>query len=196
VPDVVGMAAENADEILSARRLRFVVKGRRTHPSAAAGNVIEQTPFAQSRVQAGDEVAVVLSTGPDRLKVPDVIGQTLEDAQRALDAAGLRAGSVMEVDAGEAGKVTAVSPQPGSDIERGASVSLAVGRSLVAVPRLRGEHIRDARARIEKAGLVVGDISEIYDARKKGNRVLSQDPEAGTAVPLGAKINVVINQGD
>jgi serine/threonine-protein kinase len=196
VPDVVGMTAENADELLSARKLRFVVKGRQTHPTAAAGSVIEQAPFAQSRVQAGAEVAVVLSTGPDRLKVPDVIGQSLEDAQRALDAAGLRAGSVMEVETGEPGKVTAVSPQPGTDIERGASVSLAVARPTVAVPRLSGEHVRDARQRIEKAGLVVGDVSEIYDARKKGDRVLSQDPEAGTAVPLGSRVNVVVNQGD
>jgi beta-lactam-binding protein with PASTA domain len=196
VPDVVGMAAENADEILSARKLRFVVKGRQTHPTAAAGSVIEQSPFAQSRVQPGDEVSVVLSTGPDRLKVPDVIGQSLEDAQRALDAAGLHAGSVMEVDSGDPGKVTAVSPPPGSEIERGASVSLAVARPKVAVPRVGGEHVRAARERIKKAGLVVGDVSEIYDSRKKGNVVLSQEPEAGTAVPLGARINLVINQGD
>jgi eukaryotic-like serine/threonine-protein kinase len=196
VPDVVGMAAENADELLSARKLRFVVKGRQTHPSAEAGNVIEQSPLAQSRVEAGAEVAVVLSTGPDRLKVPDVIGQSLEDAQRALDAAGLRAGSVMEVDAGEPGKVTAVSPQPGTDIERGASVSLAVARPKVVVPRLRGEHVRNARERIEKAGLVVGDVRETYDSRQRGNRVLSQEPGAGTAVPLGSKVDFVVNQGD
>jgi serine/threonine-protein kinase len=196
VPDVVGMAADNADELLSARKLRFVVKGRQTHASAPAGSVIEQNPLAQSRIEPGDEVAVVLSTGPERLKVPDVVGKSLEEAQHALEALGLHAGSVLEVDAGEPGKVTAVSPQPGTEIERGASVSLAVARPKVAVPRLLGEHVRDARARIEKAGLVVGDVRETYNERKKGNRVLSQEPAGSTAVPLGAKVDLVINQGD
>jgi serine/threonine-protein kinase len=196
VPDVVGMAADNADELLSARKLRFVVKGRQTHATAPAGSVIEQEPLAQSRVQPGDEVAVVLSTGPERLKVPDVVGTSLEEAQSALEEVGLKIGPVLEVDGGESGKVTAVSPQPGTEIERGATVSLAVARAKIAVPRLSGEHIRDARQRIEKAGLAVGDVREVYNARKKGNLVLSQEPEAGTAVPFGAKINLVINQGD
>lgn len=196
VPDVVGMAADNADELLSARKLRFVVKGRQTHATAPAGSVIGQEPLAQSRVQPGDEVAVVLSTGPERLKVPDVVGKTLEEAQAELAAVGLQAGSVLEVDTGESGKVTAVSPQPGTDIERGASVSLAVASPKVAVPRLMGQHIRAARARIEKAGLVVGNVREIYDARRKGDRVLGQEPEAGTPVPLGANVDLVVNQGD
>src|SRR5690349_20344074 len=62
VPDVVGMRAEAADELLSARKQRLVVRERRADPQVAEGAVIEQTPLAQSRVSSGGEVAVVLST--------------------------------------------------------------------------------------------------------------------------------------
>jgi beta-lactam-binding protein with PASTA domain len=39
-------------------------------------------------------------------------------------------------------------------------------------------------------------VSEVYNARRKGNVVLSQDPEPGSAVPIGARVNLTINQGD
>ena len=46
--DVNGMAAEAADELLSARKLRLVVRDRRADPKVAVGAVIAQTPLAQS----------------------------------------------------------------------------------------------------------------------------------------------------
>jgi serine/threonine-protein kinase len=196
VPDVVGMTADNADELLSARKLRFVVKERRGDQKTPAGTVLAQQPLAQSRIQPNGEVSVVLSTGPDRVKVPDVLNKPLTEAQSALEAVGLKAGALLEVESGEPGMVTAVSPQPGTELERGASVSLAVARPKVAVPKLRGEHIRKARELLKKAGLAVGSVRETYDEHMRGNLVLSSEPEPGTAVPLGTEVNLIINQDD
>ncbi len=196
VPDVVGMAAESADELLSARKLRFVVRERRADSSVAPGAVIVQTPLAQSRIEAGGEVEVVVSTGADRLQAPELIGKTLEEAQKTLEAAGLTVAGVLDVDGSDPGKVTAMSPAAGTEVARGASVTLSVARPKVAVPQLLGEHVTDARERIKKAGLSVGDVRERYDRRKRGNLVLTQEPEAGTPVALGTKIDLIVNQGD
>lgn len=196
VPDVLGMAAESADELLSARDLRFVVEARRPDATAAAGTVIGQTPLAQSRIDPGAEVAVVLSTGPDRIEVPDVLGKPIEEAQREVEAAGLKVGPLLEVDSGEPGTVASITPQPGTAVEHGAIVSIAVAKAKIAVPKLLGDHIRDARARLKKAGLAVGNVSEIYDRRRRGNLVLSQDPDPGSGVPIGTPVDLVINQGD
>jgi len=193
---VVGMRAEAADELLSARKLRLVVRERRADPAVASGSVIEQTPLAQSRVSSGGEVQVVVSTGPAQRTVPNIVGQPLEAAQKVLDEAGLKAGPVTEGDTGEPNTVTAVTPAVGALIEPGATVALTVARPKVLVPKLLNARMSVAREQIEKAGLVVGDVSEIYNSRRRGNVVLTQDPEGGAKVAPGTKVNLVINQGD
>jgi serine/threonine-protein kinase len=196
VPDVVGMRAEAADELLSARKLRLVVRERRGDPAVAAGSVIEQNPLAQSRVSSGGEVSVVVSTGPAQRAVPNVVGQALEAAQKALEEAGLTAGPISEGETGEPNTVTAVLPPVGTAVEPGSAVTLTVARPKVSVPKLANKRMSLAREAIEKAGLVVGDVSEIYNSRRRGNVVLTQDPEGGAKVAPGTKVNLVINQGD
>jgi serine/threonine-protein kinase len=75
-------------------------------------------------------------------------------------------------------------------------VGLVVAQAAIAVPKVLGENIRKAREVIDKAGLAVGNVSEIYDSHRRGNLVLTQDPEPGTSVPSGSKVNLVVNQGD
>ena len=196
VPDVVGMRAEAADELLSARKLRLVVRERRADPTVATGSVIEQTPLAQSRVSSGGEVQVVVSTGPAQRAVPNIVGQPLEAAQKALEEAGLKAGPISDGDQGEPNTVTAVQPAVGALLEPGAAVALTVARPKVSVPKLIDKRLSVAREALEKAGLVVGDLSEIYNSRRRGNVVLTQEPEGGSKVAPGTKVNLVINQGD
>jgi eukaryotic-like serine/threonine-protein kinase len=196
VPDVVGMRAEAADELLSARKLRLVVRERRADPAVAAGSVIEQNPLAQSRVSSGGEVAVVVSTGPAQRTVPSIVGQALEAGQKALEEAGLKVGTLTEGDSGEPNTITAVVPAAGAVVEPGSSVALTVARPKVSVPKLLNKRMSLAREAIEKAGLEVGDVSEIYNSRRRGNVVLTQDPEGGAKVAPGTKVNLVINQGD
>lgn len=196
VPDVNGMSADAADELLSARKLRLVVRDRRADPRIPAGAVIAQTPLAQSRIQLGGEVSVVLSTGAAHTEVPLLVGQTLDDAKKAIEGAGLKLGQVTEGNEGDPGKVTSVVPPQGAVVDPGTAVSLTVARATVPVPKLVGLKVREARAAIEKAKFVVGDVSEIYNEHKRGNLVLTQDPEGGAMAPPGSKINMVINQGD
>jgi serine/threonine-protein kinase len=196
VPDVVGMRAEAADELLSARKLRLVVRERRADLVIAEGSVIEQTPLAQSRVSSGGEVQVVVSTGPAKRLVPNIVGKPLEEAQKALEEAGLKPGAITEADNGEANTVTAVAPEVGASLDPGATVALTVARPKAIVPKLIDMKLNVARDAITKAGLVVGDMSYIYNSRRRGNVVLTQDPEAASKVAPGAKVNLVINQGD
>jgi beta-lactam-binding protein with PASTA domain len=197
IPDVVGMSAEAADELLSGRKLRLVVHERKPHPTVPVGSVISQTPLAQSRIGPGGEVAVVLSTGPGRSSVPELTGKSVEDAKKALEAAGLHAGPVTEGDGtGAPGSVIATTPAASVVVEPGSSVALTIVRATIAVPRLLGEHIRKAREMIAQDGLTVGVVSEVYDEHRRGYLVLTQDPQPGTRVAPGSKINLVVNQGD
>jgi serine/threonine-protein kinase len=195
VPDVVGMAADAADELLSARKLRMVVQERKPDERIARDAILSQAPLAQSRVNAGSEVSVVVSTGPSKKKVPALVGLKFEDAKLALEQATLTLGPVSESE-GEAGTVTASVPIGGTEVEPGSPVALSVATPKIEVPRLVGMHVAKAREAIEKAKLKVGSVSELYDRHKKGLLVLSQDPDPGERVAVGAEIKLVINQGD
>jgi eukaryotic-like serine/threonine-protein kinase len=197
VPDVIGMRAEAADELLTARKLRLVIRERRADPALPAGAVIAQAPLAESRVSQSAEVSVVVSAGPAKRQVPlAVLGMQLEQAKQTLVAAGLRVGPISESSEGEPGTVISALPDPGSAVELGAAVALTVARAPIEVPFVVGMPGREARSKIEKSGLTVGQVSEIYNSRKRANRVLSQTPEPGVAVAPGSKVDLVINQGD
>jgi eukaryotic-like serine/threonine-protein kinase len=197
VPDVIGMRAEAADELLTARKLRLVIRERRADQALPAGAVIAQAPLAESRVSQSAEVSVVVSAGPAKRQVPlALLGMPLEQAKQTLVASGLRLGPISESSEGEPGTVISALPDPGSAVELGAAVALTVARAPLEVPFVVGMHGREARAKIEKAGLAVGQISEMYNSRKRAHRVLSQKPEPGVAVPPGSKVDLVINQGD
>jgi serine/threonine-protein kinase len=133
---------------------------------------------------------------PTTTRVPEIVGKSVADAEALLQAAGLRVERVSPSEQGEPGMVAAVVPDVGTTIDVGAGVVLSVAERKVKVPRLLDEHIHEARERLAKAGLKVGDVSEIYDSRRRGNRVLNQDPEAGTLVLPGTEVKLVVNQGD
>lgn len=197
VPEVIGMRAEAADELLAARKLRLVISERRADASLPAGAVIAQKPLAESRIAAGSEVLVVVSAGQPRKQVPaELLGMKLEDAKQLIVATGLRVGPISESSEGEPGTVIGALPDVGSAVDPGAAVALTVARAPVEVPFVVGMHLREARTKLEKLGLMVGQLTEVYDSRKRGNRVLSQKPEPGVAVALGTKVDIIVNQGD
>ena len=54
----------------------------------ARGQVAAQSPKADRRVAEGDTVTLTLSKGPEMIEVPDVVGDSVDDARQALEGAG------------------------------------------------------------------------------------------------------------
>ena len=150
--------------------------------------MIAQTPLAQSRIQAGGEVSVVLSTGAATPQVPPLVGQTLEQAKQSIEAAGLRVGPVSESNEGEPGKVTVGRAGAGTVVDPGTSVCADRGaRDRRRCRSSSGASCATRATCIEKAGLAVGHVSEIYNEHKRGNLVLTQDPKGGGGGRAGTR---------
>src|SRR5262249_58735953 len=82
VPDVTGWSSRDASGVLSSSRL--ALGERRAQPSGTrAGTILSQFPGAGTRVALGTRVNVVIAV-PDLVLVPNVTGETWEDARRAL----------------------------------------------------------------------------------------------------------------
>jgi eukaryotic-like serine/threonine-protein kinase len=127
VPDVTGADQVEATQTLNNAGLR-VQKASRASSSVPAGSVIDSNPGAGASVARGSTVTINVSTGPEQVQVPNVIGQTQSAATQALTNAGLDV-RVVQVPstAPNNGKVITQSPTSGSTVDRGTTVTIDVG---------------------------------------------------------------------
>jgi beta-lactam-binding protein with PASTA domain/tRNA A-37 threonylcarbamoyl transferase component Bud32 len=127
VPDVGGMDQVEATQTLNNAGLR-VQKQSKASSSVPAGTVIDSNPGAGTSVARDSTVTINVSTGPEQVQVPNVIGQTQSAATSALTGAGLDV-RVVQVPstAPNTGKVITQSPSFGSTVDRGTTVTIDVG---------------------------------------------------------------------
>jgi eukaryotic-like serine/threonine-protein kinase len=130
--------------------------------------------------------------------VPDVVGETQEQATTLITGRGLVLGTVTEEetdDENAVGTVLRQDPAPDTRVEEGTEVDLvvAVAPETVAVPaNLVGLTEEEARAAIEGAGLTVGTVTPREDDEAEAGRVLETDPASGEEVPVGSAVNLVV----
>ena len=88
VPDVTGRTASEAQSILA--RAGFLTFEQHEYSSTVAKDVVvRQSPTANSKLERGGAVTVIVSDGLQLVTVPDVVGLTMKEATSKLLAAGL-----------------------------------------------------------------------------------------------------------
>ena len=121
---LAGKTYDDAAAAVSAEQL-VPVKVEEFSDTVKAGLVIELRPAEGAAAPRDSEVEVVVSKGPDLVKVPEVKGKDLDGAVAALEAAGLEAGNVY----GPAnGKPSSTDPSAGSKVKRGTKVDIYLKR--------------------------------------------------------------------
>ncbi|OKJ94868.1 Stk1 family PASTA domain-containing Ser/Thr kinase [Streptomyces sp. CB02400] len=88
VPDVTGDDAEDARAELEGAGLKVKIAAERVNSEHDAGRVARQTPGAGRQAAEGDTVTLTLSKGPEMIEVPDVIGDSVDEAKQKLKDAG------------------------------------------------------------------------------------------------------------
>ncbi len=195
VPRLIGMQEGTAREALARSGLGVATVERAAHPSAAPGVVIWQDPPPEVVAREGTDVALTVSTGPQRIPVPDVAGYEAQDARLLLESAGLKVGSIESTQA-PTPKNIAVNTRPpaGSTLLPGTAVTLvvSVGAATIRVPALTGLTVEEARLALETAGLTLGtSFAQTTQAAAPGE-IFYQEPAAGTLSAPGTPVNVRI----
>jgi serine/threonine-protein kinase len=91
------------------------------------GHVISTDPGAGTPVASGDPITFTVSSGPDTVPVPRLIGQTEQQAIATLQSVGLEEGHVThEPNAAPEGRVIATDPSEGVDWPVGGQVDLVL----------------------------------------------------------------------
>lgn len=137
VPNVTGRTEAEARSMLEAAGLVVGTVSESASDTVAAGSVINQSLSSNTTVDKGTTVNLVLSSGPNKVSVTDVIGHESTRAQGELAADGFVV-NVNEVysDTIREGLVISTNPEKGTYVEPGSSVTITVslGREQVTIP--------------------------------------------------------------
>jgi beta-lactam-binding protein with PASTA domain len=197
VPNLTGKTLADAKALLSKSGLS-AGKVTQAPGKGKVGTVVGQTPAAGAQVVKGSAVALEIGAAkkPELIPVPNVVGKKLADAKAALTKAGLVAGKeTARPGKGEPGVVVGQKPKAGTQVAKGLIVDLEVGAKkragLIPVPEVVGKKLSDAKAALEKAGLVQGKVTSSPGKGKPGV-VLSQNPKAGTKVAPGWVVHLEV----
>ncbi len=126
MPSVVGMPLADAIKALEALRLKVEIE-QAFSETVAAGVVLAQAPADGERTPAESTVRIVVSQGPQPIRVPHLIGQNIHDAGAALGRVGLGVHRVDQPDnTRPPGTVISQFPPGDSVVKKGATVALAV----------------------------------------------------------------------
>ena len=131
---VVGMTELEARAVLEAPPYEFIVTTDVTSSATIpAGIVIEIRPGPGELVPKGGNVLIIVSSGPQPVTVPAVVGRTEAQARNTLTEDGLIVDVVyVDVPAGspDDGRVTNQSLPAGSQTDPGTLITITVGRAL------------------------------------------------------------------
>lgn len=197
VPDVTGLSPSIAKARLLAAGLRTSIGAPVPHRDVPEGMVAAQSPGGGDSSPRRAAVELRLSSGVPTVDLPDLAGETLEDASAALRRRGLHARvervTNEEVDAGQV--LRTEPPGPGV-VEQGSPVTLVVsdGPPRVTLPELRGQPFLVARAQLVAAGIEV-DREEVADDEVPEGMVVGTDPDAGEEVEPGSEVTVLVSTG-
>ena len=195
VPSVVGLTVEAAVALIKEKGFEPVVE-RSANPDFEKGRVMSQNPAAGTRIQKGDRVTLLVSTGPPKTSVPDVVGRDYADAVQALDDVNLNAKKHEIFSQKPAGQVVAQDPPAGQQVVEGTEVVLDVskGAKNVTVPSVVGVSEAEARSTLEQAGFEVSSTSAPSDSAPEGV-VSDQSPDGGTEAPKGSTVTITVSSG-
>ncbi len=135
----------------------------------------------------------------ETLKMPNLIGMKLTDAEKTITSLELKIARVSELYSEQypPGTVINQSPRPGQTIKKGRDVFLTVsqGGEEVEVPNLIGQNIRNSRILLKNAGLDVGAITYVNDERYGVDTIVAQSPQPGIKVKYGKTVDLVVSRG-
>ena len=198
VPSVVGKDENAAKSAITAAGLTVGTVSEASSDTVESGLVISQSPSANSETESGGKVNIVLSSGPNKKKVTDVIGHESSRAQSELAGDGFKV-EVKETYSNDmrAGLVVSTSPDRGTYVQPGSTVTITVskGREQVTIPSVSvGMTYEEAVEALNDAGFK-GTVKEATEySASVGNGFVTRYSPSKTVDPDGT-VTIYVSLG-
>lgn len=168
VPNFQGLAPAQAEQVALTNGLLLSREDRFYSTEIPAGRIVSQEPPAGTKVRRGWRVRVAESLGPQRVTIPNVVGDSERAAEINLQRRGLEVGSVSTISSPELGQdqIIAQSPPPDAQGIISPKVNLLYNAPTAAektyiMPDFVGAKLAEATVEVTDAGLKVGGVRTI-----------------------------------
>lgn len=196
-PSLLDLTAEQAEARAEDSGFDAVSGGEEFSETVEAGLVLRTEPGPGERLLGGSEITYVLSRGPERYVVPELVGQTVDAANELAEPLAMTVTVEDEVfhDEVEAGLILTQSVEAGEEVRRDTEVVVTVsaGPEPLDIEDYTGQPADQAQAALTEAGFRVVTEEQNSDDVEAGV-VISQDPASGTGF-RNDEITIVVSSG-
>jgi eukaryotic-like serine/threonine-protein kinase len=206
MPNFTGATPAEARRVAEQNGLQIDVERQYYSATIPEGRILSQLPPAGTKVRRGWEVRVAQSLGPQRVEIPNLLGDSQRAADISIQRRGLNIGAIaqLEVPGTPADQVLSQSPPANANGVSAPKISLLISDAPLpqafVMPSFTGQQLGSATLALQDAGFKAGTV---MFAQQPGNEpaatppaapspasiIVSQNPPAGSKVLLGSVVN-------
>ena len=199
VPDnLINMSPEEAKQAVEALGLVWQLSSDQVASDTVEnGKIAQVNPSPGSKVKKGQTITGTVSSGTKSVAVPDLTGMTQDQAREALAAKGLKVGSVLTSDdaSQREGLVLFSSPEAGTSVNKGESVSITLSSGKVTIPdTIVGYDKSSVIAALQGLTLSV-TVTEEYSEDQPAGTVIAVNPAEGSPVAQNSNVSLTVSKG-
>ena len=210
VPDLAGKLPADARRIAEANGFQFEVERQYYSPTVPEGRILSQVPAAGMLIRRGWQIRAAQSLGPQRVQIPNVLGESERAAEINIRRRGLDIESVAQVAVPgvAADQVIAQSPAASAGSVSSPKISLLAssdsGPAAFVMPSFVGHTLGSATQALKDSGFRLGNVAIAAPAGTTGEAtqqsaqsspssiIASQTPAPGQKVVVGDAVNFVV----
>ncbi len=201
VPDLVGKSPQEAQAILdkdpNGFKLTQAADAVEVEDASKVGKVATQNPASGLKLKKGGTINIQLGRAPDKINVPNVVGDDVDDARQTLIGSGFKV-SIEEADSARPeGQVLSQSPVGNNKAAKDTTVTLKVSRgNQLEMPDLAGLTQREAENKLRSLGWN-GNLNveeQQVTNPQQDKKVLTQNPAKGQAFTKGSTVTITIGK--
>ena len=185
IPDFAGMTVAEASDAALRNDVDLNIENKFYSTTIPVGRILSQAPAAGSTVRRGWQVRVTESLGPQQVTIPDVVGETVQQASMNVRKMQLDLGTLAHIDApGDPDMTLAQTPLPNAGVDQ-PRVNLLLSSSVNAstafvLPSFVGMSFAAANRAAIALGLRVAEMGDVPPAA-----VAPAPGQSAPAVPSG-----------
>jgi beta-lactam-binding protein with PASTA domain len=199
IPDLVGKTPAEARRIADAGGFQMDIERQYYSATVPEGRILSQLPPPGTQVRRGWQIRVAQSLGPQRVEIPNVLGESQRAAEINIRRRGLDVGAVAQIgmSGAPAGQVFGQSPPPNASGIAAPKISLLTTESAppqaFLMPNFTGQALGGATLVLQDAGFRLGNVSIAPSAASPA--APTADASAATSLaPQPTPASVIVSQ--
>jgi beta-lactam-binding protein with PASTA domain len=206
VPDLVGKLPAEARRVAEQAGFQMEVERRYYSPTVPEDRILSQVPDSGTRVRRGWQIRVAQSLGPQRVEIPNLLGQSERAANINIRRRRLEVGTIARfwTPGVPADQVASQSPGPGASGISAPKISLLISDSAPAesfvMPNFVGMPLASVKNTLLDAGLLLGSVTVMAQPGTQAatgipapaSVIVAQNPAAGDKIFVGTRVDLQV----